>query len=227
MQQRPESLRQQSPLRKPWHIDYLVMRELVSDIIASSSYARGRLLDVGSGNQPYQRWLRGVTEYIGIDINHQTSRPAVGGLAYALPFAANSFDTVFSTQTLEHVEAPDLAVAEMARVLRPGGYLILTAPQTWRLHEKPYDFYRYTRFGLQYLLEHNGLQVVEIEAQGGVWVTIGQTFNNAVHRRWGPHLPIYAIYLIYLASNILFSQLDQFWVDTDETLNYLVIGIKT
>jgi len=227
LQQRPHSVRQRSPLRKPWHIDYLVMRVIVSDIIASSSYARGRLLDVGSGNQPFERWLGGVTEYVGIDINHQTSRPAVSGLAYALPFAANSFDTVFSTQTLEHVEAPHLAVAEMARVLRPGGYLILTAPQTWRLHEKPYDFYRYTRFGLQHLLEHSGLHVVKIKAQGGVWATIGQTFNNAVHRQLGPHLPIYAIYLVYLASNIIFNQLDQLWVDTDETLNYLVIGIKT
>ena len=226
MQQRPHSVRQRSPLRKPWHIDYLVMRTLVSDIIASSSYACGRLLDVGSGNQPYQRWLSGVTEYIGIDINHQTSCLAVAGLAYALPFAANSFDTVFSTQTLEHVEAPHLMMAEMARVLRPGGYLILTAPQTWRLHEKPYDFYRYTRFGLQHLLEHTGLQVVKIKAQGGVWATIGQTFNNAVHRQLGPHLPIYAIYLIFLASNIIFSQLDRLWVDTDETLNYLVIGMK-
>jgi SAM-dependent methyltransferase len=227
LQQRPHSVRQRSPLRKPWHIDYLVMRELVSDIIASSSYARGRLLDVGSGNQPYERWLGGVTEYVGIDINHQTSCPVVSGLAYALPFAANSFDTVFSTQTLEHVEDPHLAVAEMARVLRPGGYLILTAPQTWRLHEKPYDFYRYTRFGLQHLLERSGLHVVRIKAQGGVWATIGQTINNAIHRRLGPHLPIYAIYLIYLASNIVFSQLDRLWVDTDETLNYLVIGSKT
>ena len=227
MQQRPDGVRQRSPLRKPWHIDYLVMREIVSDIIASSSYARGRLLDVGSGNQPYERWLGDVTEYVGIDINHQTSRPVVSGLAYALPFAANSFDTVFSTQTLEHVEDPQLAVAEMARVLRPGGYLILTAPQTWRLHEKPYDFYRYTRFGLQHLLERSGLHVVRIKAQGGVWATIGQTINNAIHRQLGPHLPIYAIYLIYLASNIVFSQLDRLWVDTDETLNYLVIGSKT
>ena len=226
MQQRPLSVRQQSSLRKPWHVDYLHMHDLIHDITASSNYAHGRLLDVGCGNRPYEPLLRNVAEYVGIDVNYQTGRPTVSGLAYALPFAADSFDTVFSTQTLEHVEAPHLMMAEMARVLRPGGYLILTAPQTWRLHEKPYDFYRYTRFGLQHLLEHTGLQVVKIKAQGGVWATIGQTFNNAVHRQLGPHLPIYAIYLIFLASNIIFSKLDQLWVDTDETLNYLVIGMK-
>ncbi|MFL5804450.1 MAG: class I SAM-dependent methyltransferase [Roseiflexaceae bacterium] len=202
------------------------MRELVGDIIASSGYARGRLLDVGCGNRPYEPWLRDVGEYVGLDVNYQTGSPTVSGFAYALPFAASSFDTVFSTQTLEHVEAPHLAVAEMVRVLRPGGYLILTAPQTWRLHEQPYDFYRYTRYGLQYLLEQNGLRVVSIKAQGGVWATVGQIVNNAMHRQLGPRLPVYARYLIYLASNMLFGQLDRVWVDTDETLNYLVIGRK-
>src|SRR5690349_10830759 len=115
MNGRPMSARQRSSLRKPWHVDYLHMQELVRDITASGDYARGRLLDVGCGNRPYEPLLRGVTDYVGIDINAQTGRPTVSGMAYALPFAASSFDTVFSTQTLEHVEQPHQAVAEMAR----------------------------------------------------------------------------------------------------------------
>ena len=226
MQQRPHSARQRSPLRKPWHVDYLHMRELVHDIIASSGYARGRLLDVGCGNRPYQPWLPDVAEYIGIDLNHQTGNPTLSALAHALPFTANSFDTVFSTQTLEHVESPHLAVAEMARVLRPEGYLILTVPQTWRLHEQPYDFYRYTRFGIQHLLEQSGLRVVNIKAEGGVWATVGQIVNNAIHQRLRPHLPLYITYLIYLTNNMLFGLLDCIWLDTDETINYLAIARK-
>jgi SAM-dependent methyltransferase len=226
MQHRPRSARQRSPLRKPWHVDYLHMRELVHDIVASSGYARGRLLDVGCGNRPYQPWLRGVTEYVGIDVNYKTGSPTVSAVACALSFADASFDTVFSTQTLEHVEAPHLVVAEMARVLRPGGYLIVTAPQTWRLHEKPYDFYRYTPFGLRYLLEHNGLRVVHMKAQGGVWATVGQILNNAIHQQVPRRIPVYAAYLIYLASNMLFGLLDRAWVDTDETTNHLTIAQK-
>jgi SAM-dependent methyltransferase len=202
------------------------MYDLVRDISASSDYARGRLLDVGCGNRPYEPLLSGVTEYVGIDINNQTGRPTVSGLAYALPFAANSFDTVFSTQTLEHVEQPHLAVAEMSRVLRPGGYLILTAPQSWRLHEKPYDFFRYTRFGLQYLMTHNRLRIVRLLPQGGAWATVGQIVNNAVHQLVPRRLPVYAAYMIYLSSNLLFGLLDRIWVDTDETINYLVIAQK-
>jgi len=226
MQQRPLSVRQRSSLRKPWHVDYLHMHDLIHDITASSDYAHGRLLDVGCGNRPYEPLLRNVAEYVGIDVNYQTGRPTVSGLAYALPFAADSFDTVFSTQTLEHVEEPHLAVTEMARVLRSGGYLILTAPQTWRLHEKPYDFFRYTRFGLQYLMEHNGLRVVRLLPQGGAWATVGQIVNNTVHQLVPRRLPVYAAYTIYLLSNLLFGLFDRVWVDTDETINYLVIAQK-
>lgn len=226
MQQRPVSIRQRSSSRRPWHIDYLHMRDLVRDIAGSSSYAQGRLLDVGCGNRPYESALREVTTYIGIDVNHQTGLPTVSGLAYALPFANDSFDTVFSTQTLEHVEEPQRAVAEMARVLRPGGYLILTAPQTWRLHEQPYDFFRYTRFGLQYLVEQPGLRLVQLHAQGGVWATVGQIINNAIHKRFAWQLPIYARYMIFLINNLVFGTLDRVWVDTDETINYMVIAQK-
>jgi len=220
------SARQRSSFRKPWHVDYLHMHDLVRDITASSSYAHGRLLDVGCGNRPYEPLLRGVGEYIGIDVNYQTGGPRVSGLAYALPFTASSFDTVFSTQTLEHVEEPHLAVAEMARVLRPGGYLILTAPQTWRLHEKPYDFFRYTRFGLQYLMEHNQLRIIHLLPQGGAWATVGQIVNNTVLQLVPRRLPVYAAYMIFLISNMLFGLLDRVWVDSDETINYLVIAQK-
>jgi SAM-dependent methyltransferase len=226
MQQRPHSLRQVSPLRKPWHVDYLVMRELVRDIVASSDYAQGRLLDVGCGSCPYEPWLKNVTDYIGFDVVREAGHPDAVGLAWQLPFADASFDSVLSTQVIEHVEAPAQVVGEMARVLRSGGHLILTAPQTWRLHEKPYDFYRYTRFGLQYLLERNKLSVVNIVPQGGVWMTIGQTINNAVHQRVRPGWPIYGAYLAYLTCNTLLGLLDEVWVDEDETLNYLVLARK-
>jgi SAM-dependent methyltransferase len=226
MERRPVSVRQRSSLRKPWHVDYLHMCDLVHDIGNSSNYARGRLLDVGCGNRPYEPLLPGVAEYVGIDVNHLTGRPTISGLAYALPFADSSFDTVFSTQTLEHVEEPHIAITEMSRVLRPGGYLILTAPQSWRLHEKPYDFFRYTRFGLQYLMRHNGLRIVRLLPQGGVWGTVGQIVNNAVHQHVPRRIPVYAAYIIYLISNLLFGLLDRIWVDTDETINYLVIAQK-
>ncbi len=226
MSERPRSVRQQSPLRHPWHVDYLHMRELLHGVAGAAEYARGRLLDVGSGSRPYAPWLQHVVHYVGIDVVPRGDGLNVSGLAYPLPFAAESFDSVLCTQTLEHVQSPERAVAEIARVLRPGGHLILTAPQTWRLHEQPYDFFRFTRHGLRHLLEASGLRVVRIEAQGGVWATVGQIVNNAVHEKLRGRLPRYAVYLIYLANNLLFGALDRRWIDLDETINYLAIACK-
>jgi SAM-dependent methyltransferase len=133
---------------------------------------------------------------------------------------------VLSTQTLEHVEQPQRAVAEMARVLRPGGHLILSAPQTWRVHEQPYDFFRYTRFGLRHLLTSSGLDVLSVVPQGGVWHTVGQIVNNAVHRRIRPYVPLYAMYLIYLANNMIFDALERAWPDFDEAINHVAVARK-
>jgi hypothetical protein len=70
------------------------------------------------------------------------------------------------------------------------------------------------------------LRVVHLLPQGGVWATVGQIVNNAVHQLVPRRLPVYVAYLIYLISNLLFGLLDRVWVDTDETINYMVIARK-
>ncbi len=65
-----------------------------------------------------------------------------------LPFRDNSFDAVINIQVLEHLKEPGVGMNEMARVLKPGGELILTTVQCWEIHQHPNDFFRYTRYGL-------------------------------------------------------------------------------
>lgn len=216
--------RHASPLRRPWHIDALIQRRLLRDVAGQRDRLRGRLLDVGCGRRPYARWLDAATDYVGLDMTPAPGGPDVCATAWRLPFADRSFDAVLSTQTIEHVAEPAEAVAEMARVLRPGGSLVLSAPQTWRLHEAPHDYFRFTRYGLAALVERAGLELLEIRHQGGVWMTVGQTINNAIHARGAA--PVYARYLAYLASNAVFGALDMLWHDPAETLNYLVVAQK-
>ncbi len=132
----------------------------------SRDYARGRLLDIGCGNKPYlEKFQSRVSCYIGVEMPGTPSNSTVVDAyasALALPFASNSFDTVLSNEVLEHVPEPKRLLEEAHRVLKPQGYLILTAPLTWGPHEAPYDFYRYTEFGLRYLSEQAGFSVEKI-----------------------------------------------------------------
>ena len=70
------------------------------------------------------------------------------GTAERLPFADASFDVVLAIQVLEHVFDPQVASKEMYRVLRPGGELIILAPQSGTLHLVPHHYANLTRFWL-------------------------------------------------------------------------------
>jgi len=76
------------------------------------------------------------------------------------PFDDASFDAVLCNQVLEHVFTPDAFLKEIARVLRPRGRLLLTVPFVWDEHEQPYDYARYSSFGLSALLERSGFYIV-------------------------------------------------------------------
>jgi SAM-dependent methyltransferase len=129
----------------------------------------GRLLDVGCGKKPYQS-LFAVDAYIGLDIDGEASRKR--GIAdhhydgNTFPFADASFDSILCNQVLEHVFNPDEFLGEIARVLKPGGKLLLTVPFVWDEHDQPYDYARYSSFGLRALLEKQGLNVLQHKKLG-------------------------------------------------------------
>jgi len=165
----------------PFSANWLVLRihrEYVTE--AARRYARGRLLDVGCGERPYAAELGAQAEVcVGLEFDRQRyagMRPEVWGSGLALPFGEGSFDTVFSSQVLEHVPEPAQMVAEIGRVLRPGGHLILSAPHIWGIHEEPEDFFRFTGYGLAHLARRAGLEPLCVRPMAGYWVTAGARF---------------------------------------------------
>ena len=160
----------------PLHIARRVLRRTM---VERAHHARGRLLDVGCGSTPYRSVFANVTKYIGVDLPG-TGSPTVFGDALRLPFLAGQFDTVLCNEVLEHVPDTGALIGESVRVLRPGGILILTTPQTWGLHHEPHDYYRFTKYGLRYVAEKAGLTVIEVAPTCGLWATLAQRLADTV-----------------------------------------------
>jgi SAM-dependent methyltransferase len=137
-----------------------------------AEHARGRLLDCGCGNVPYYGLYRAqVDEVICVDwasTNHgRVHLDFEVDLNEPLPFPPAEFDTVLLADVLEHIAVPDRLVRELGRILRPNGKLIVMVPFLYNLHEAPHDYYRYTRHGLETLLQNAALTPVELFAYGG------------------------------------------------------------
>ena len=147
-----------------------------------------RVIDVGCGVQPYRAMLGGFQRYLGFD---SPSRPdsAVSadafGDALALPFRDACADAVLCTEVMEHVADPDAMLAEIHRVLRPGGRLLLTVPFMWHLHDEPHDYWRFTEFGLRLLMERNGFEVEVVRGVNGMLGAMLQTLCYLVVRAAG------------------------------------------
>src|SRR5437870_5196975 len=155
---------------------------------AVAPLARGKLLDVGCGDKQFESIFRPhVDEYIGIEHEatfHATAatlnvtRPDFLYDGNRLPFESGSFDTVISIQVLEHTPDPRRLISEMARVLKQDGALILAAPFSFRLHEEPHDYFRYSPHGLRELCREAGLVIERVEQIGSLWSLVGHKLNT-------------------------------------------------
>jgi len=175
---------------------YIARRGLEESI---SAYVRqlnlagnGIWLDVGCGSKPYER-LFNVERYIGMDIE-QSGHPAESkrfDILYdgeKFPIETASIDGVICTQVLEHAKLPERLISEIERVLKPGGTLILTAPFFWPEHEQPYDFTRFSSFGLVNLLESKGFHILEYRKTTGSIEAIAQAFSAYIINNLGLRL---------------------------------------
>lgn len=147
----------------PLNSAFLPRRALWQAMADSSDMACGRLLDVGCGTKPYRLLFTRVEEYIGLELgtpeNLGTKQADLYYDGDTFPLDDESVDTVLCNQVLEHVFNPEGFLAEIFRVLRPNGVLIITVPFLWPEHEQPYDCLRYTSFGLKDRLEGAGFHL--------------------------------------------------------------------
>lgn len=197
----------------------------------AQKYIKGRLIDIGCGTKPYKKFLQSyVAEHIGADhihTPHDSSQVDIFATAYQIPVPDNSFDSAICTAVLEHLEEPEKALRECYRILKPGGTAIYSVPFIWHLHEEPRDFYRFSKYGLKYLFEKSGFEIIEIKALSGFWVTFGQLLVYNIYRlNVGPLRWLHIIDLIGLVIQGLAFILDKIDRTEQWTWMYLVVVKK-
>jgi SAM-dependent methyltransferase/uncharacterized protein YbaR (Trm112 family) len=144
--------------------------------IPESSY----VLDIGAGECKYGALLSHCT-YVSTDLvfssdKHDFSHINVVADASTIPFRDHTFDIALNLVVLEHVPDPGLSIREMGRILKPGGLAFALIPLVRPEHLTPFDFYRFTRFGIKKLFENNGFQIDQIEgSNGALWTSVYYT----------------------------------------------------
>ena len=156
-----------------------------------AEFARGTepgmvVLDAGAGKSPYKKLFRHAT-YEAADFAQLPRRYAP--LQYVcdlsdIPVEDERFDRILFNQVLEHIPEPPLVLAELYRVLEPGGLILCSVPLFYEEHQKPYDYFRYTQFALRKLFEDAGFVIERIDWLEGYFGTVSYQFSQMYR-----HLP--------------------------------------
>jgi SAM-dependent methyltransferase len=234
---RQENLKRLDSIKlKKTSLHYIHLHFLMKDIKeAIDNYAEGDFLDLGCGNKPYEAWYQPrSTSQTGCDIM-QSDKQRVDVICPAddLAFEDNRFNTILSTQVLEHVYHQKEVVQEAYRTLKKDGHIILTVPFCWELHEQPYDFFRVSKYGLQKMFEDAGFTVIYIKANGGKWATTFQMMLNTIYSSFKYRTVrsrIVKFFFLNFGITWLINQvavwMDKRYFDDIWTLNYIIVAQK-
>jgi SAM-dependent methyltransferase len=141
--------------------------------------ANSLVLDAGAGDCPYQN-LFSHARYESADFEKVDKK--YGKTTYVcdlrkIPVEDGRFDFIIFNQVMEHLPEPCLVLKELCRVLKPGGEMMYSAPLFYEEHEQPYDFFRYTQFGVRHLLTSAGFSIKRLEWLEGYFGTVAYQFN--------------------------------------------------
>jgi SAM-dependent methyltransferase len=218
---RPSDLR--SP--PPWHrLAYILrrlpaaVRELAGELEVP---AGGRVLDYGCADAPYRGLFGDDVDYVGADIPGNPVATAKIRPDGTVAVEDGSCDAVISTQVLEHVVDPRTYLAECARVLRPGGRMLLSTHGIMIYHPDPVDYWRWTGDGLGRVVEEAGFEVERIEGIQSLGASGLQLLQDAVMWR----LPSFLRSPFTLLMQKLIALADRLASDEDRRMNALVFAV--
>lgn len=209
-----------------------LIKKLVNDQVRKHlPELHGVVLDAGCGSRPYQADILEHAQWcVGLDWGqsvHELRADVLADLARPLPLRDASVDGAVCFEVLEHVAEPSVLLAELNRVLRPTGILLLSVPFQWWVHEAPWDYFRFTRHGLESLLAKAGFVDIQVQATSGFWSMWLLKLNYQLARMvTGSRLRRRALRALLLPIWWINQQagprLDRLWPDERETAGYFV-----
>ncbi len=205
-----------------------MIKQFIREISGKYDLKGKKLIDIGAEDCQYKKYFKNI-EYFSQDIkNNENKNINYIGEIDTLP--SGKFDYILCTQVLEHLKNPDKAFKNFFRILKKGGKVFLTTHMAFEEHFVPYDYYRFTRYGLKYLAEKNGFKVQKIKPQGGRFIVLAkelQTLIPKIIRNKTLGNIFYLVFSVplFLLCLILFC-LDFLDKDKTLTLNYECVFSK-
>jgi len=203
---------------------------------AVAEFARRRqpgetILDAGCGENRFRALFArcrcwGYDRGIG-DARWDYGRIDIRGALEALAVRPAALDGAICLVVLEHLPHPDRFLAELSRALKPGGELLLAVPLLWEVHQRPHDYFRFTRPGIALLLEEAGFEIVRCEPMGGFFTLMARRSVNCLsffQGSWKWPLFVLLAPWLGLVLPLLLPALDRLDSNRDFTLGYEVLA---
>jgi SAM-dependent methyltransferase len=223
------------------HPLYYIRKGLYRKISLYAPQMSGDLLDFGCGEKPYKSLFTNVQSYTGLDYdseghNHANESIDVYYDGVTIPFEANHFDSIFTSEVFEHVFTLPQILPELNRVLKMGGKILITCPFSWEEHEVPIDYARYTQFALIDMLEKNGFKIQTIDKNGHFLSALHQLFVLYISDHWIHRVFFFSQFnffkkivrqIVVPVMNIFFSIVEPILPKSDKFyLNTIIIAQK-
>ncbi|HBE71757.1 MAG TPA: SAM-dependent methyltransferase [Planctomycetaceae bacterium] len=156
-------------------------RTLVDEFLEKVEFY-GQVLDAGGKKNDKRGVFRppedGVASWTYVNIDSRSEPDILADLQH-LPIPNATYDVVLLAEVLEHLEFPEAALQELARVLRPGGKLVMTVPFLYAVHADPYDFQRWSPSKFIAVLSSLGFEDVSVTPMGGLADVVSDLLNSA------------------------------------------------